>query len=77
MLRIKKLSEVMGRNAYTDAGDFLGQVEEVNLSENKVDGWRIRIVGHMSHLIGPLNRRSKRNYSASSICQGSRRYFYC
>ncbi len=52
MLRIKKLSEVMGRNAYTDAGDFLGQVEEVNLSENKVDGWRIRIVGHMSHLIG-------------------------
>jgi len=52
MLRIKKLSEVIGRNAYTDSGDFLGQVEEVNLAENKIDGWRIRISGHMSSLIG-------------------------
>jgi len=52
MLRIKKISEVLGRNVYTDSGDFLGQVEEVNLSENKIDGWRIRIAGNMSHLIG-------------------------
>jgi len=52
MLRIKKISEVIGRNAYTDSGDFLGQVEEVNLAENKVDGWRIKISGHMSALIG-------------------------
>jgi sporulation protein YlmC with PRC-barrel domain len=52
MLRIKKVSEVLGRNVYTDSGDFLGQVEEVNLSENKIDGWRIKISGHMSHLIG-------------------------
>ncbi len=52
MLRIKKISEVLGRNAYTDTGDFLGQVEEVNLAENKVDGWRIRISGNMAHLIG-------------------------
>jgi sporulation protein YlmC with PRC-barrel domain len=52
MLRIKKISEVIGKQAYTDGGDFLGQVEEVNLSENKVDGWRIRISGHMSGLVG-------------------------
>ena len=52
MLRIKKISEVLGRNVYTDSGDFLGQVEEVNLSDNKIDGWRIRISGAMSHLIG-------------------------
>lgn len=52
MLKIKKISDVLGRNTYTDAGDFLGQVEEVNLSENKIDGWRIRISGGMSHLIG-------------------------
>ena len=52
MLRIKRISEVLSRNVYTDTGDFLGQIEEVNLSENKVDGWRIRIAGGMSHLIG-------------------------
>lgn len=52
MLRIKKISEILGRNAYTDTGDFLGEIEEVNLSENKIDGWRIRISGGMSHLIG-------------------------
>ena len=52
MLRIKKISEVLGRNAYTDTGDFLGQVEEVNLAENKIDGWRIKISGTMAGLIG-------------------------
>lgn len=52
MLKIKKISDVLGKNVYTDSGDFLGQVEEVNLAENKIDGWRIRIAGHMSHLIG-------------------------
>ena len=52
MLRIKKISEALGRNAYTDAGDLLGQVEEANLVDNKVDGWRIRISGDMAHLIG-------------------------
>lgn len=52
MLRIKKVSDVLGRNVYTDTGDLLGQVEEVNLTENRVDGWRIRISGHMSSIIG-------------------------
>jgi len=52
MLRIKKVSEVLGRSAYTDAGDFLGQVEEVNLVGNKIDGWRIKVSGQMSNLIG-------------------------
>ena len=52
MLRIKKISEVLGRNAYTDSGDFLGQIEEVNLVDNKIDGWRIKISGDMSVLIG-------------------------
>ncbi len=52
MLRIKKISEVLGKHTYTDTGDFLGQIEEVNLSDNKIDGWRIRISGHMSSMIG-------------------------
>ncbi len=43
MLRIKKLSEVVGKNVYTSEGDYFGQVEEVNLVDNKVDGWKIKI----------------------------------
>ncbi len=41
MLRIKRLSEVIGKRVYSDAGDFFGMVEEVNLVDNKIDGWRI------------------------------------
>lgn len=52
MLKVKKISEVLGRNAYTDSGDFLGQVEEVNLTDNSVDGWRIKVSGNMSKEIG-------------------------
>ena len=52
MLKIKRISEVLGRHVYTDAGDFLGEVEEVNLSENKVDGWRIKISNRASNMIG-------------------------
>ena len=41
MLKIKKLSEVVGKKVFTDSGDLFGMVEEVNLVDNKVDGWRI------------------------------------
>lgn len=41
MLKIKKLSEVIGKKVFTDSGDLFGIVEEVNLVDNKVDGWRI------------------------------------
>ena len=41
MLRIKKLSDVIGKKVFTDAGDLFGVVEEVNLVDNKIDGWRI------------------------------------
>ena len=51
-MRIKKLSEVMGTKVYTDSGEFFGEVEEANLMENKVDGWRIKVGGLMSSLIG-------------------------
>lgn len=43
MLKIKKISEVLGKRVYTDAGDFFGEIEEVNLVENKIDGWRIHV----------------------------------
>lgn len=41
MLKIKKLSEVIGKKVFTDSGDLFGMVEEVNLADNKIDGWRI------------------------------------
>jgi len=43
MLRIKKISEVVGKNVFTSDGDFFGQVDDVNLAENKIDGWKIKI----------------------------------
>ncbi len=52
MLRTKKISEVIGKRVYTDSGDFFGEVEEVNLVENKIDSWRIRVAGEMISFLG-------------------------
>jgi len=52
MLKIKKISEIIGKRVYTDSGDFFGEVEEVNLVENKVDGWRIRVSGGLGGFLG-------------------------
>jgi sporulation protein YlmC with PRC-barrel domain len=41
MLKIKRMSECIGKKVYTDLGDFFGSVDGVNLSENKIDGWRL------------------------------------
>ena len=50
-MRIKKISEVIGARVYTDSGDYFGEIEEANLSENKIDGWRIKVSGGMTSLI--------------------------
>ena len=34
-MRIKKVTEVIGTKVYTDSGDYFGEVEEVNLIDNK------------------------------------------
>ncbi len=52
MLKIKKVTEVIGKRVFTDTGDYFGDVEEANLIENKVDGWRIRISGFMGSFLG-------------------------
>lgn len=54
MLRIKRLSEVVGLRVYTDSGDLFGMVEEVNLVDNKIDGWRIVVAREsgMSQVLG-------------------------
>ena len=41
MLKIKRLSEVIGKRVYSDSGDKCGFVEEINLVDNRIDSWRI------------------------------------
>lgn len=43
LMKERRLKEVMGMKVFTDNGDYFGEVEEVNLAENKVDGWRIKL----------------------------------
>ncbi len=52
MLKIKKVTEVIGKKVYTDTGDFFGEVEESNLVENKIDSWRIRVTSSMISFLG-------------------------
>jgi len=51
-MRVKKITEVLGTKVYTDSGDYFGEVEEANLHENKIDGWRIKVGGSVVSLIG-------------------------
>lgn len=51
-MRVKKITDVVGLRVYTDSGDFFGEVEEANLQDNKIDGWRIKVGGSVMSLIG-------------------------
>jgi len=52
MLRIKKLSDAVGKHVYTSEGDHFGQVEDVNLMDNKIDGWKIKLAATFSGSLG-------------------------
>jgi sporulation protein YlmC with PRC-barrel domain len=52
MLRIRKITEIIGKNVYTSDGDFFGQIEEANLADNKIDGWKIKIGSSFINLLG-------------------------
>src|SRR3989304_4000095 len=52
MLRIKKISEALNKQVYTSEGDYFGQVEEVNLVDNKIDGWKIKLSSGIMGSIG-------------------------
>ena len=52
MLRIRRISDVMGKQVYTSEGDFFGQIEEVTITENKIEGWRIKVGSSFMHLLG-------------------------
>lgn len=43
MLKIKRISDVIGLKVFTDSGEVFGEIEEANLVDNKVDSWRIKI----------------------------------
>jgi sporulation protein YlmC with PRC-barrel domain len=43
VLKILRVSDVVGMKIFTDGGDFIGTIEEANLVNNKVDSWRVRI----------------------------------
>tara|TARA_Y100000310_G_C20548882_1_gene747014 strand:- start:857 stop:1135 length:279 start_codon:yes stop_codon:yes gene_type:complete len=51
-MRIKKVTDVVGQKVYTDSGDYFGEIEEANISDNKVEGWRIKVGGSVISLIG-------------------------
>jgi len=48
MLRIKKISAMVGKRVFTDAGDLFGEIEDTNLAENKIDSWKIKVTKEMS-----------------------------
>lgn len=43
MLKIKKVSDVIGKKVFTDEGNFFGEIEEVNLVNNRIESWRIKL----------------------------------
>jgi sporulation protein YlmC with PRC-barrel domain len=52
MLKVKNVSEVIGKKVYTSEGDFFGQIEEVNLVDNRIEGWKIRVGSGFSGILG-------------------------
>ena len=52
MLRIKNISEVIDKKVFTNDGDFFGQVEEVSLVDNRIEGWRIRVASNYAAQLG-------------------------
>lgn len=52
MLRVKNISDVLGKKVYTSEGDFFGQIEEVNLYDNKIEGWKIRVAANFANALG-------------------------
>lgn len=51
MLRIKKISAMIGKRVFTDSGDLFGDVEEVVLAENKIDSWKIKVAKDMARTL--------------------------
>ena len=47
------MSDAVGKHVYTSEGDYFGQIDDVNLIDNKIDGWKIKLSsGFISSLGG-------------------------
>ncbi len=57
VLKILRISDMVGMKIFTDSGDYLGIIEEANVVENKIDSWRVKIA---------------RDSSLSSLLSGAR-----
>ena len=42
MLRLKRISEAYEMKVFTDEGEYFGDIEEAQLTQTKVSGWRVR-----------------------------------
>ena len=42
----------MNKHVYTSEGDYFGLIEEANLLDNKIDGWKIRVGGGFMSVLG-------------------------
>ncbi len=51
-MKIQKVSEILGTQVYTDAGEYFGVIEQANLFDNRIDGWRIKVTARIQALIG-------------------------
>lgn len=51
-MKIKKVTDILGTKVFTSGGDFFGEIEESNLFENRVDGWRIKVDPSIANLFG-------------------------
>jgi len=43
MLRLRRITDVIGLPVYTDAGDLVGEVEDLTIVENKIESWKIKV----------------------------------
>ncbi len=42
MLKMKKITDCYDMKVFTDQGEYFGEIEEVQLSQTKIHGWRVR-----------------------------------
>jgi len=42
----------MNKKVYSDTGQLFGEIEEAHVADNKVDGWRIKVVGSAGSILG-------------------------
>jgi len=53
-LKIKNITDLYNVQVFTDMGDYFGDVEEAVLTNNKINGWRIRATreSFLSRILG-------------------------